>query len=247
MRICFTEPRRISLALLAGTLFAFLTACSSTHMTPAPVLVATTGGGQSTVVNTTFSEPFVATVTVNGQPLTGASVIFTASSGPGCTFANGTNTETDVTLSDGTATSSACTADTTAGAYTIAATTSPAAGDVFSVSNTSGPADSIAVGSGTPQSTEEDSAFTDPLVANVLDVYGNPVAGASVTFTAPASGASGTFATGTNTETDVTDANGNATTSTFTANTKVGGPYKVKGVLTGFPAVTFSLTNTTGD
>jgi hypothetical protein len=244
MRICFTEPRRIILALLAGMLFAFLTACSSTHMTPLPVVVATSGGGQSTVVNTEFGEPFVATVTINGQPATGVSVVFTATSEPGCTFANETNTETDVTDSTGTATSSVCTADTTAGAYNVTATTLPAAGDSFSVSNTSGPPDSISVGSGTPQSTEEDSAFADPLVANVVDVYQNPVAGASVTFTAPASGASGTFANGTKTETDVTDANGNATTSTFTANTTIGGPYKVKGVLTGFPALTFSLTNT---
>src|SRR5580700_5526470 len=84
---------------------------------------------------------------------------------------------------------------------------------------------SIAATSGTPQSATINTAFAAPLVATVKDSGGNPVAGATVTFTAPGSGASGTFAGGVNTAT--TNASGVATSTTFTANGTAGGPYAV--------------------
>ena len=49
---------------------------------------------------------------------------------------------------------------------------------------------------------------------------GNPVSGVTVTFTPPASGASGTFAGGVNTA--VTNGSGLATSAVFTANTTAG-------------------------
>ncbi len=244
MRSCFTQLPRIVAALLTCMLFAILTDCSSTHTTPPPVLVVSSGSGQSTTVGTAFSAPLVALVTVNGKPSVGVSVIFTAPSGPGCTFANKTNTETDTTDSNGMATSSICTADTTSGGYSVQAATLPAAGADFSLSNTSGPPTAIAATSGTPQSATVSTAFANPLVATVTDVDGNPVSGASVTFTAPALAPSGTFANGKATETDTTDANGNATSTTFTADATVGGPYLVTATVTGVATpATFSLTN----
>jgi hypothetical protein len=260
MRTCFTESTRIIAAVLACLLFAFLTGCSSTHVTPVPVVTAVSGGGQSTTVATAFAAPFVATVTINGQPATGVAVVFTAPADPGCTFANGTldpngvETETDVTDSTGTATSSICTADTVSGSYIAGAATLPAAGASFSLSNMSGPPATITAASGTPQSAEVDTAFADALVANVLDQYGNPVSGASVTFTAPGGPgavhggepASGTFANESAQEVDTTDANGNATSSTFTANDATG-TYNVTGVVTELDPVDFTLTNTPGD
>lgn len=248
MRSCFTKLPRIVAALLTCMLFAILTDCSSTHTTPPPVLVVSSGSGQSTTVGTAFSAPLVALVTVNGKPSVGVSVIFTVTSSlPGCTFANGTNTETDTTDSNGLATSSVCTADTASGAYVVAATTLPAAGADFSLTNTSGPPAAIAATSGTPQSATVSTAFANPLVATVTDVDGNPVSGASVTFTAPATAPSGTFANGTNTEIDITDANGNATSSTFTADATVGGPYTVTATVAGVATpANFLLTNTGG-
>jgi hypothetical protein len=63
-----------------------------------------------------------------------------------------------------------------------------------------------------------------------------------VTFTAPASGASGTFAGGTNTAT--TNAQGIATANTFTANNIAGGPYNVTASAAGVATpANFSLTN----
>src|SRR5262249_19972502 len=88
-------------------------------------------------------------------------------------------------------------------------------------------------------------AFTTPLRAKVTDAHGNPVVGISVTYTAPASGASGTFSNGQTTITVTTNASGVAS-ATFTANT-VSGSYsvtaRVRDVTT--PA-TFSLTNRAG-
>lgn len=210
-------------------------------------MAVASGSGQSTTVATPFGDVLVATVTIGGKPASGVAVVFTSPQGPGCTFANETYTETDTTDSTGTATSSVCTADDVSGAYNVVAGTLPAAGAAFSMSNMSGPPADIEATSGTPQSADVDTAFTDPLVANVTDEFGNPVSGASVTFTAPGAGVpSGLFENGTKTETDVTDADGNATSTTFTANNHAGGPYNVKATVTGLPAVDFSLTNTAG-
>jgi hypothetical protein len=107
-----------------------------------------------------------------------------------------------------------------------------------------GPAASVHAFGGTPQRTPPFGAFEAPLQALVLDNIGTPVNTVTVTFTAPASGASGTFAdTGTATTTAVTDEGGMATAATFTANGSRGGytvTATVGGVLT--PA-DFLLTN----
>ena len=76
---------------------------------------------------------------------------------------------------------------------------------------------------------------------------GSPVSGAFVVFTAPSTGASGTFASNsTNTETDTTNASGVATSSMFTANGTLGAD-TVTASVAGVTATTnFSLTNTSG-
>ena len=108
---------------------------------------------------------------------------------------------------------------------------------------TPGPATSLAIMSGSGQSSTLNLAFAKPLRVVALDSQGNRVSGVTVTFTAPASGASGTFAdTGTNTTTIDTDAGGVATTSIFTANNQVG-VYTVSASATGLGSVNFSLRN----
>src|SRR5258708_17883565 len=101
---------------------------------------------------------------------------------------------------------------------------------------------SIAATAGTPQSATINTAFATALQATVKDAANNPVSGVMVTFTAPASGASGTFAGGVNTAT--TNAQGVATAAVFTANSVAGGPYNVTASVAGVgtPA-SFSLTN----
>src|ERR1700690_2034560 len=72
------------------------------------------------------------------------------------------------------------------------------------------PGETIAATNGSGQSTVVSTGFTNPLVATV-STGGVPNGGVAVTFTAPASGASGTFASGSTTATVTTDPNGVAT------------------------------------
>jgi hypothetical protein len=105
----------------------------------------------------------------------------------------------------------------------------------------------ITASAGASQSAPVGTAFGTALAATVTDSGGSPVSGASVTFTAPSSGASGTFATsGSATETDTTNSSGVATASTFTANSTAGGPYTVTAAVSGVSTpASFSLTNST--
>jgi hypothetical protein len=95
------------------------------------------------------------------------------------------------------------------------------------------------------QSATVGTAFTTALSVTVTNSSGAPLNNISVTFTAPASGASGTFASNsTATETDTTNSSGVATASAFTANTTAGA-YTVTAAA-GTASGSFSLTNTAG-
>jgi len=120
-----------------------------------------------------------------------------------------------------------------------------ACGGSSSGGGSSGPPAQVAQTGGSGQSATVSTAFTTPFAATVEDSKNNPVRGASVTFTAPASGPSGTFKNGTATETDATDSSGIAMSSTFTANSTAGGPYNVTAAVSGVTAsVSYSLVNT---
>ena len=93
---------------------------------------------------------------------------------------------------------------------------------------------------GTPQSATVNTTFATNLQATVAE-SGNPVAGVAVTFTPPASGASGTFAGG-NPAIVTTNGSGVATAPAFTAN-GIAGSYNVAATVPGIAAVNFSLTN----
>jgi hypothetical protein len=243
--------RKAYAAILALSLFPlfFLAGCGSSSSTPPVVSIAATSGTpQSATVNTAFAAPLVATVTTGGSPTSGVVVTFTAPAQTGAsgTFAGGVSTAT--TNASGVATSAVFTANTFAGAYAVmAAATGATTPASFSLTNNPGAAAAVSATSGSGQSAVISTAFTNPLVATVVDSGGNPVpvAGVSVTFTAPATGASGTFASNsTATEIDTTNASGVATSSAFTANATVGGPYNVTATSTGLTSANFSLTNT---
>jgi len=103
---------------------------------------------------------------------------------------------------------------------------------------------SIYPSGGTPQRTPPFITFGTPLQAVVLDSIGTPVNDAVVTFSAPPSGASGTFAnSGTYTTTAVTDRNGVVIAPTFAAN-GLTGTYAVTATVNGaITPATFSLSN----
>jgi hypothetical protein len=108
------------------------------------------------------------------------------------------------------------------------------------------PVVAIAATSGSGQNTTVGTAFSTPLVATVT-TGGAPTPGVAVTFTAPASGASGTFASNsTATETVTTNALGVATSSAFTANTTAGADKVTAAAAGASTAANFTLTNTPG-
>jgi hypothetical protein len=220
---------------------------------PVQSVAATSGTPQSHAINGTFGAPLIATVTTNGLPASGVTVTFTAPpTGPSGTFSN-TNSTTANAMTDtnGLAASPAFTANQIASlnspSYTVTATVAgvpvPAS---FSLTNTPGPPAAITLMSGTPQSAGINAAFK-ALMVTVVDGGQNPVSGAIVTFTAPASGASGTFAdTSSNTTTASTNTSGVAASTVFTANA-TSGTYIVTAAAAGVSTpVNFTLTNLAG-
>jgi len=100
----------------------------------------------------------------------------------------------------------------------------------------------LTVTAGSGQNTNVNSALGTALKATLTN-SGNPISGIGVTFTAPNSGASGTFPGSSLTATVNTDGSGVATAPTFTANA-IGGSYNVvASVGPNIPTVSFSLTN----
>jgi len=218
--------------------------CSSGSKKSVETITATSGTPQSATISTAFEAPLVATVMNGGAAVSGVTVTFAApATGASGTFAGGANTA--MTNASGVATSAVFTANATAGAYMVTATaTGITTGATFSLTNNAGAAAKITATGGTPQSAQATAAFAMPLVATVVDSGNNPVSGVVVTFTAPTTGASGTFAGGTKTAT--TNSSGVATSAVFTANATVGGPYNVVATVPGVTAgANFALTNTT--
>ena len=208
---------------------------------PAASVSATSGGAQTTVINTAFGAVLTATVRdLGSNPVAGATVTFTVPvSGASAAITGGI---TAVTNASGVATSGVVTANATAGAYNIVASVPSVAGVNFGMTNTAGPAASVSVTSGSPQSTTVSTAFGAVLSATVRDAAANPVAGATVTFAVPSTGASAVITGGI---TAVTNASGVATTGIVTANATAG-VYNIVASVPSVTGVNFVMTNTAG-
>jgi hypothetical protein len=219
-------------AAITGTSNAItVSAATATHFAVSAPGTATAG----TAFNFTATAKDAFNNTVTGYAGT---VHFTSTDSQAVLPAN-------ATLTSGTGTFSATLK--TAGNQRITATDTANAtitGTSTSIVVSAGSPASIAPTGGTPQSTTINTAFATPLQATVKDSGGNPVPSVTVTFTAPASGASGTFANGTASTTAPTNGSGVATSTTFTANASAGGPYNVVASATGATSANFSLTNT---
>ena len=192
------------------------------------------GDGQSAVVTQAFVLPLVVRVSdVDGNAIAGATVQFlTPAAGPGATL----SASSVVTDSNGDAVVTA-TANTIAGPFFVAATLD-ALQATFSLTNLPGTASLITATGGTPQSAIVGQPFAAPLAVHVTDAFGNAAVGTSVTFAAPASGASAVLSATTVT----VDTSGNAAV-TATANAIVGS-YTVTAGIGGGATAPFALTNT---
>jgi len=211
------------------------------------------GGGtpQTAQLNTAFEIPLqVALANTNGCPVTtsvvGTPITFTGpASGAGGSFAtSGTNTVTVGADVSGNASAPTFTANDTAGSYVV--TANSADGSVsFSMTNSApGEPATITVGVAASEATKTGTRFAIRLAVTVTDALGTDVPGVFVTFSAPAKGASGRFATRTHARTVSvpTDGRGVAVEPPFIANTKPGGYIVIASIPHG-PRTAFALVN----
>jgi hypothetical protein len=213
-----------------------------------PATIMTVNAGttpQSTVINTAFANALAVTVTdSHNNPVSGVVIQFTApSSGASGLFSNSAIQFEPMTNTAGVVTAPFTANGIAGGPYSVTAGAPGLTQVSFSLTNTAGAAASITVNAGTtPQSATVNTAFANALAVTVKDAFNNLISGANVVFTAPSSGASGTFSNSTNTITVATNGSGVAS-APFTANGTAGGPYSVTAMVGGI-GTSFSLTNT---
>ncbi|MGA7316946.1 MAG: Ig-like domain repeat protein, partial [Silvibacterium sp.] len=207
-----------------------------------------TGNNQSAAIGTAFAAALSVTVKdAGGVVIPSFNVTFTATTGgngQSGIFSNSTNTIQVATNGSGIASPGTFTANSKVGSYSVAATAGSASA-TFNLTNTAGAPAHIALTGGNGQSAIIGTAFTNPLIVTVTDTGGNLVPSATVTFTAPAgTTASLVFPNSSTTISEPTNANGQASSGTMTANSKAGS-YSVTATA-GSASATFNLTNTPG-
>jgi protocatechuate 3,4-dioxygenase beta subunit len=197
----------------------------------AATLSSPSSAAQTATVDGSYRGRLVARMLdASGQPIEGATVTFAiapAASGAGATFAGGGQQATAVTGADGLATSPALVANKTAGAFSATATSTLAATPVvFPLKNVAGAPASLTAGAASGTTAAPKARFPVRLAVTVTDKDDNPVAGAIVTFRAPAHGATGFFVHGRQRMAVArvrTNASGIAVAPSFVANRKTGG------------------------
>ena len=192
------SPGRFAATASANGLSTVATYALDNHA--ASMTVETTATSDPTAtVDSRYRQPLQARVLDgNGQPVEGASVTFsiqTSAAGAGASFLGGAAQATEITDVNGLATSPPLLADKTAGTYTATATTAGGSrAATYTLENHAAVPASITAGAASGESTPAGTRFPVRLAVTVADADGNPVAGATVVFSAPARGPSGRFA-----------------------------------------------------
>ncbi|MES2393005.1 MAG: hypothetical protein V4555_15270 [Acidobacteriota bacterium] len=128
---------------------------------------------------------------------------------------------------------------------TVADTTDPMQASTQTTTVIAGAPAAVQTLSGGGQSAALGATFISPLVARVVDAFGNPVKGVAVTFTAPASGPHLSFNGTSGTLTVTSDVNGLATTGTTTLIADyIVGSYSVAASAPGLSSASFTMKNT---
>lgn len=228
----YTHHGWITAALIGVVVAA--AGCSSDTVAPIvpTTLTATSGSnGQTGTVGQALALPVgVTLVDQNGKPIAGATVNWTVV-GRGGSVASPSST----TDSTGTATV-VWTLGDTVGVDSLKAADPFGPSTVITATGDAGQAASLVKVSGDTQSVAAGTAATQPLVVKVVDQFGNPVAGVTVSFAVASGGGNLSVASG------VTDANGEAQTTLTTGATP--GANTVTATAGTFAPVTFTLTGT---
>ncbi len=214
----------------------------------ATVVGVSTGNDQSAKVGAQFAQPLTVNVLDSyGDPISGDTVSFTVvtNNGADATFVGGGASATAQTVEAGTATSPALVAGSAVGSFTVMASVSGvSAPATFTLTDLASAPYAMTAGAGSSQNTELGTDFAVPLAVTVTDSNSNAIAGASVTFSAPTSGASGVFAAAGASAVVLTNSSGVAIAPDFSAN-EVPGGYIVTARVAGLSsASTFALVNT---
>jgi adhesin/invasin len=195
----------------------------------------TAGDGQTAVAGSAVAtDPSVTVKDANGNPVSGVSVAFAASSGGGSVTGSPATTN-----ASGVATVGSWTLGNTAGSNTLSVTVAGVTPISFSATGIAGPAANVVKSAGDGQTAVAGSAVaTDPAVT-VTDAHGNAVAGVSVVFAASGGGGSVTGSPAT------TNGSGVATLGSWTLGTTAG-PNTLSATAGSLTAVSFSATGIAG-
>jgi hypothetical protein len=211
-------------------------------------------GGSSQHATTGGRFPHRLRVRVLGsdqQPIEGATVTFSlshADGGAGASFPDGGTQATALTDAAGLAASPPLTAMVKAGSFSATASTPAVTGvAIFRLRSVAGRPAAIAAGAAGGQVAVASTRFRIPLAVTISDANANPVANATVTFSAPSGGPRGGFGTRSRPTVHVrTNALGIAVAPTFTANDTPGGYAVVARVAGTRLRVAFALVNEQG-
>ncbi|MFM7129695.1 MAG: hypothetical protein ACKO0V_10100, partial [bacterium] len=214
----------------------------------APVTMTLAADYATANTNTAFNpSPSVTIKNKNNHLVEGATVqlsVFAAADGQTASFAAGATTATVTSNASGVAAAPTLTANNLLGGpYSLAFRAvnpdgTTAANGLMALRNVGAP--TVLVDSGGGQLAPVGTNYANPFKVKVVNAAGAGIAGVTVTFTPPASGASGTFAGGVNTA--VTDINGVATSTVFTANATTG-TYLVTASASGYASASIQATN----
>ncbi|WP_214316627.1 putative Ig domain-containing protein [Nonomuraea sediminis] len=208
---------------------------------PVQAVAKYSGDNQTAPTGTRYLTALAVQVTdAAGQALPQAVVVFTApSTEPSAKFADGTTTCRAVSDSRGLAVATDLIAGSTAGSFRVEAQVPgvSTAAVAFNLACTQTDVAGITpAAASTPQTANIGTTFAHGLTVTVKNAAGAVVPNAWVIFTAPDSGASGTFADGTTSWAGSTGADGTVTAAAFTANGTVG-DYTVTATVTGVPGL----------
>ena len=239
----------LAMALSAMSMIVIGLLSTPAYAAGSPALISiVSGGSQTATVGGVYPYPLeVQVLDSKLNPVPGVAVVFSASGinqGAAASFTGGGSTTSEVTGSNGEATSPTLFANDTSGAFTATATVAGLPPVYFYLDNLVGTPSNVVAGLGSSQSTADGTAFAVPLAVTVTDSDNNPVPDIVVTFSAPSAGASGVFSTtGTHYASVTTDSKGIAVAPTFSAN-DVSGGYIVTANVSGDPyPASFSMVN----
>lgn len=174
-----SHHRSKAVALLIALAGPTLAACGESTAPANPTAMSAVGGTSftATVGTAVAVEPSVRIVDGGGSPVSGAAVQFAVTAGGG-TLAR-TSATTDAA---GVASAGSWILGTTAGANVVEATVAGLTTVRFTATATAAAAASMAVAAGADQSAAVGAALATAPAVVLKDQYGNPVAGAAVTF-----------------------------------------------------------------